>query len=96
MKVRGIKRGNTIELVDQAIDIPDGTEITVTINEQPHTTPEAYLKQLQASFAANSSTPSTATEDNALMNLIGSAAGSFPTPEAADEFIRQERDAWDY
>jgi len=30
-----------------------------------------------------------------LTSLIGSAPGSFATPEEADQFIRQERDAWD-
>ncbi len=31
-----------------------------------------------------------------LTSLIGTAPGSFATPEEADQFIRQERDAWDY
>ena len=31
MKAKGIKRGNTIELVDQTLDIPDGTEVMVII-----------------------------------------------------------------
>lgn len=31
-----------------------------------------------------------------LTSLIGSAPGSFATPEEADQFIRQERDEWDY
>ncbi|WP_017302307.1 hypothetical protein [Nodosilinea nodulosa] len=31
-----------------------------------------------------------------LTSLIGAAPGSFATPEEADQFIRQERDAWDY
>lgn len=30
-----------------------------------------------------------------LTSLIGSAPGSFATPKEADQFIRQERDAWD-
>lgn len=30
-----------------------------------------------------------------LTSLIGSAPGSFATPEEADQFIRQERDTWD-
>jgi hypothetical protein len=30
-----------------------------------------------------------------LTNFIGAARGSFATPEEADRFIRQERDAWD-
>jgi hypothetical protein len=28
--------------------------------------------------------------------LIGLAPGSFATPEEADQFIREQRDAWDY
>jgi hypothetical protein len=50
MKVKGIKRGNTIELIDQTIDIPDGTEITLIIEDQPAITPEEYLKRLQTLF----------------------------------------------
>lgn len=36
-------------------------------------------------------------QDNQLgiSRFIGAASGSFATPEQADEFIRQERDAWD-
>lgn len=30
-----------------------------------------------------------------LVNLIGTARGGFSTPTEADEFIRQERNAWD-
>jgi hypothetical protein len=39
VKLKGIKRGNTIELLDQTIDIPDGTEITITVGEQFNITP---------------------------------------------------------
>ena len=31
-----------------------------------------------------------------LTSFIGAAPGNFASPEQADEFIRQERDAWDY
>jgi hypothetical protein len=31
-----------------------------------------------------------------LTSLIGAAPGSFATPEEADQFIRQEQNAWDY
>jgi len=31
-----------------------------------------------------------------LTSLIGTARGSFTTPEEADEFIRRERDNWSY
>ena len=103
MRVKGIKRGNIIELIDQTIDVPDGTEITLTIEKQAATTPEAYLESLQAFFtranlaSANSrETLITDTDNTPLTSLIGSAPGSFASPEEADRFIRQERDAWDY
>ena len=103
MRVKGIKRGNTIELVDQTIDIPDGTEITLTIEEQTAITPEAYIESLQAFFAQSNlvsdnllETLRADVDDLPLTSLIGSAPGSFATPEEADQFIRQERDAWDY
>ena len=102
MKVQDIN-GNTIELIYRTIDIPDGTEITLTIEEQNVVMPEAYLESLQAFFtranlASNSllETPSAETGYMPLTNLIGSAPGSFDSPEEADRFIRQERDAWDY
>jgi hypothetical protein len=31
-----------------------------------------------------------------LTSLIGSAPGSFATPEEADQFIREQRDEWGY
>ncbi|MHC5933593.1 hypothetical protein [Nostoc sp.] len=31
-----------------------------------------------------------------LTSFIGSARGSFATPEEVDNFIRQERDAWEF
>ncbi|MBW4540208.1 MAG: hypothetical protein KME43_13825 [Myxacorys chilensis ATA2-1-KO14] len=30
-----------------------------------------------------------------LGDFIGAAQGNFPTPEAVDQFVRQERDAWE-
>lgn len=103
MKVKGIKRGNTIELIDQTIDIPDGTEITLTIEAQTAMTPEAYIESLQAFFARPNSastdfleTLQAAPDDMPPTSLIGSAPGSFATPAEADRFIREERDAWDY
>ena len=102
MKVEGIEQDKAIELIDQTIDIPDGTAITLPIEEQTAITPEAYLESLQASFAqsdlASDSLLGTLwadVDDTPLTRLIGSAPGSFATPEAADRFIRQERDAWD-
>jgi hypothetical protein len=69
MKVKGIKRGQIIELAE-AIDIPDGTEIMIKIVVD-------------------------STESETLTSIIGTAQGSFATPEEADKFIRQERDTWD-
>ncbi|MFE4108417.1 hypothetical protein [Almyronema epifaneia] len=121
MKVRGIKRGNTIELIDQTINIPDGTEVMLIIEEQSAVSPEEYLEGLQILFAEPTSDDfieamkrveherqlsyelaqlnlrlQTSADDTPLTELIGSAPGSFATPEEADQFIRQERDAWDY
>ncbi|QMS88412.1 hypothetical protein HUN01_12710 [Nostoc edaphicum CCNP1411] len=31
-----------------------------------------------------------------LTSFLGSAKGSFATPEEVDKFIRQERDAWEF
>ena len=33
--------------------------------------------------------------EKSLTSFIGAAKGSFATPEAADQFIRQERDSWE-
>ncbi|MEQ9548665.1 MAG: hypothetical protein RIM23_03450 [Coleofasciculus sp. G3-WIS-01] len=35
-------------------------------------------------------------KQQSLTRLIGTAKGSFATPEAADNFISQERDTWSY
>jgi hypothetical protein len=121
MKVKGIKRGNTIELIDLAIDIPDGTEITVIIENQPSTPPENFLerlrqvvaepfsddfleamavveheRQLSGELARLNLQLQAAADDTPLTDLIGSAPGSFATPEDADQFIREQRDEWDY
>lgn len=102
MRIKGIKRGNIIELIGQTINVPDGTEITLTIEERTAITPEAYLESLQAFFAqfssASDNLPRTLRADvgdTPLASLIGSAPGSFATPEDADRFIRQERGAGD-
>ena len=102
MKIKGIKWGNTTELIDQIIDIPDGTEITLISEEQAEMTPEAYLEKLQTFFDQLklrsddfSAASRISTNDTPLTSLIGSAPGSFATSEKADQFIRQERDTWD-
>jgi hypothetical protein len=73
VRLKGIKRGKTIELIDRTINISDGTEITFT------------LETLQVN-----------ADDTPLTDLLGLAPGSFASPEEADQFIRQERDKWDY
>lgn len=123
MKVRGIKRGQIIELVE-AIDIPDGTEVSVEIGDRQLLTPEQLQRRIQEFF--NSPKDQADLKDLAttiakmeakeremlelyygsrdelangdqhpLTNFIGSAKGSFATPEDVDQFIRQERDAWE-
>lgn len=123
MKVRGIKRGQIIELVE-AIDIPDGTEVSVEIDERQLLTPEERQKRLEEFF--NAPRDEAAIEDLAntlatmeteeremlelyygsrddqaadntrpLVSFIGAAKGSFANPEEVDQFIRQERDAWE-
>lgn len=123
MKVKGIKRGQTIELVE-AIDIPDGTEVSVEIDDRQLLTSEQFQKKLEDFY--NSPKDQEAIEDLAatlasieaeeremlelfygsrdeqvgdesrpLVSFIGAAKGSFTTPEEVDQFIRQERDAWE-
>ena len=123
MKVKGIKRGQTIELVE-AIDIPDGKEVSVEIDDRQLLTSEQFQKKLEDFY--NSPKDQEAIEDLAatlasieaeeremlelfygsrdeqvgdesrpLVSFIGAAKGSFTTPEEVDQFIRQERDAWE-
>jgi antitoxin component of MazEF toxin-antitoxin module len=123
MKVRGIKRGQTIELIE-AIDIPDGTEVSVEIDERKLLTPEQFQKKVEDFFntprdqeaiedlAATLATmeaeeremlelfwgsrdEQTGDETRPLVSFIGAAKGSFATPQEVDQFIRQERDAWE-
>ena len=123
MKIKGIKRGQTIELVE-AIDIPDGTEVSVEIDDRQLLAPDQFQRKLDAFH--NSPNDQTAIkalaatlasmdaeeremlelyygsrdeladdEQRPLTSFIGAAKGSFTTPEAVDQFIRQERDAWE-
>ncbi len=123
MKVKGIKRGQTIELVE-AIDIPDGTEVSVEIDDRQLLTPEQFQRKLDdfynspidqevieslaatlASIEAEeremlalyygSRDELANNEQRPLTSFIGAAKGSFTTPEEVDQFIRQERDAWE-
>jgi len=72
MKVKGIKRGHTIELVEPLEFIPHGTEITIEVTVE----------------ISDEIVPP-------ITSFIGTAKGSFATPEEVDQFIRQERDAWE-
>ena len=59
------------------------------------------IKNLQDSLTADreaSQSPGQSREQNKrtdYLALFGSGRGGFATPQEADEFIRQERDAWD-
>lgn len=37
----------------------------------------------------------TERRSGSLLNMLGKGKGCFTSPEAADAFIRRERDAWD-
>ena len=91
MKVKGIKRGQTIELAN-AIHIPDGTELLVEIDEQQFINPE-HRKVLELS--CDSRDELVIDETRPLTSIIGTGKGSFATPEEVDRFIREERDVWD-
>jgi hypothetical protein len=121
MKVKGIKRGQTIELIN-VINIPDGTELLVEIDdrqllslEERRARIQGWLNQslegqadlLEALEEVERERRLTAElallkvegiEDSSsepLTSIIGTGKGSFATPEEADRFIREERDAWD-
>jgi len=121
MKVKGIKRGQTIELIE-AVNIPDGTEVSVEIDDRQLMNSEDYEirlqewlnqslnggedliktleevereRQLSAESARLSLKLLESSTSEPLVSIIGTAQGSFATPEEADQFIRQERDAWD-
>jgi len=138
MKVKGIKRGHTIELLEQISDIPDGTEITIVlvidsgvqrghpmlapvlneageVNDQQLISSDVDLpgdqeaiEDLAATIANmeaeeremlelyyGSRDELADDEQRPLTSFIGAAKGSFTTPEDVDQFIRQERDAWE-
>lgn len=60
MKVRGIKRGQNIEIIEQLNNIPDGTEIIIDVEfitnqitePQPLLTDEERLARLNQLFGA--------------------------------------------
>lgn len=91
MKVKGIKRGQTIELAN-AIHIPDGTELLVEIDEQQFINPE-HREMLELYYGSRDEL--AIDETRPLTSFIGAGKGSFATPEEVDRFIREERDEWD-
>jgi len=72
----------------QAIVKPGGV-IELTLPELPEGTPVEVIVLIENSDQLDQASPS-------LTNLIGTAPGSFATPEEADQFIRKQRDEWDY
>jgi hypothetical protein len=60
MKIRGIKRGQNIEIIEQLNNIPDGTEIIIDVEfianqitePQPTLTDEERLARLNQLFGA--------------------------------------------
>lgn len=126
MKVKGILRGQTIELTE-AIDLPDETEIVIDIDERQFITPEEQRRRMNEFFNRPRTSEDQAAlddladtlermdaeqremmelyygsrdeysvgHDRSLSSFLGSAKGSFTSPEAVDQFIRQERDSWE-
>lgn len=121
MKVKGIKRGQSIELT-KAINIPDGTELLVEIDdlqllslEERRARIQTWLEQsqvgqvdllealeevererrLKAELTHLNIEQTANRSSEPLTSIIGTGKGSFATPEEADRFIREERDAWD-
>ncbi|MBD2093267.1 hypothetical protein H6F67_25820 [Microcoleus sp. FACHB-1515] len=75
MKIKGIKRGQTIELIE-AIDIPDGTEISIEIDEQQLISAEER-QMLELYYGSRDEL----ADNRPLASFIGAAKGSFATPE---------------
>lgn len=72
----------------QAIVKPGGV-IELTLPELPEGMLVEIIVLIENSDQLAQASPS-------LTNLIGTAPGSFATPEEADQFIREQRDEWDY
>jgi hypothetical protein len=51
MQVKGIKRGNIIE-ISESLNIPDGSEVLIEVPEMPRTSNEERLKRLHQIFGA--------------------------------------------
>jgi hypothetical protein len=79
--------------------MPQDTQ-TMTLKEQLFQelddAPDNILEQMLNDLRRLKVKPSDTTNStNSLTSLLGQAQGTFPNPEAADRFIRQERDTWD-
>lgn len=72
----------------QAIVKPGGV-IELTLPELSEGTLVEVIVLIENSDQLDQASPS-------LTNLIGTAPDSFATPEEADQFIREQRDEWDY
>jgi hypothetical protein len=73
---------------------------TMTLKEQLFqaldNAPDHILEQILSDLRRLKVDPSgTTNSTNSLTSLLGQAQGTLPNPEAADRFIRQERDTWD-
>jgi hypothetical protein len=73
---------------------------TMTLKEQLFqaldNAPDHILEQILSDLRRLKVDPSgTPNSTNSLTSLLGQAQGTLPNPEAADRFIRQERDTWD-
>jgi hypothetical protein len=51
MQIKGIKRGNIIE-ISETLNIPDGSEVLIEVPEAPRTSNEERLKRLHQIFGA--------------------------------------------
>lgn len=53
-----------------------------------------FLQARESPTQTTTSTTQTAPQQSGLKQFIGAAPGSFDSPEAVDQFIRNERDTW--
>ena len=51
MQIKGIKRGNIIE-ISESLNIPDGSEVLIEVPDAPRTSNEEKLKRLHQLFGA--------------------------------------------
>lgn len=75
--------------IKQQTIVKPGGVVELTSTELPEGAVVEVIVLVQATGEAAQELPP-------LTSFIGAAPGNFATPEEADQFIRQERDAWDY